>query len=174
MPCCRPSPASYSSYRSELAGLHGGLLFLLGLCKAHRIQNGRIIVACDNKGSLQKITRGHVKPQQQHFDYISAISSIIKDLPIQLELRHVKGHKDKLTSIDNLTILESMNVSADLHAKVKASITPSAHFQTKATIYKEWNPITFKLPNGTSTRLYSRLDKTLYELLTTQTSRTYW
>ena len=48
-------PASYSSYCSELAGLHGGLLFLLGLCKAYRIQNGRIIVACDNKGSLQKL-----------------------------------------------------------------------------------------------------------------------
>ena len=87
-------------------------------------RNRGVILACDNKGALHRITKNNIKPQEKHFDYISAINKIISELKITINLIHVEGHKDQRMSLDKLTVLESMNVIADTHAKIKAS-TPS-------------------------------------------------
>ena len=167
-------PSSYSAYRAELAGLHSGFLFLLGLCKAHNIQEGRIIVACDNKGALQRIARGNIKPQEKHFDYLSAIVKIISELKISITYTHVDGHKDRVKAFHELTILECMNVQADTHAKVKASIPPPNTFHHDINIHSEWSPIRVQTQEGKTIRLHSNLDKTLYNLLTIDNSRSYW
>ena len=76
--------SSFSAYRAELAGLHGGLTFILGLCKAYHITNGHITLSCDNDGALETITKQKIRLQQKHFDYLSAIHSIIAQLPLQI------------------------------------------------------------------------------------------
>ena len=167
-------PSSYSSYRSELAGIHAGLTVLLGICSSQKITSGRIVLACDNKGALQRIASGKTKPQHKNFDYLSAIQNIISELTITISISHVEGHKDEKMPFDKLTTLESMNVIADSHAKAKASTTPSKQFQTNATIYKEWSPLKFRLRDDSTIRIHSCLDTTLYELLTVSNSRNYW
>ena len=167
-------PSSYSSYRSELAGLHAGIMFLYGLCQAAPIHYGKITIACDNEGSLHRIAQRHTRTQEKHYDYISAINSIIDDMPITLEFTHVSGHKDRITSSENLTILECMNVSADTHARVKASVQPPIQLYSDSIIYKEWKPIMVTSANGQKIRLHSCLDKSLYDILTSTVSKHYW
>ena len=165
---------SFSAYRSELAGIHCGLMFIHCVCSVYNIQAGRLVVACDNNGVIQRITKRNVKPQDQHFDYLSGIEGLLADLKITINFSYVDGHKDKLYSLDNLSTLESMNVSADLHAKVKADSPTTPHFAQNAEIYKEWAPIKLVQNDGSTSRIHSSLDRTIYEFITTQPSRDYW
>ena len=126
--------SAHSAYRAELAGLHGGLTFLSALCKIHQLNSGHIIVACDNKGALQRIVRGNIKPQGKNFDYLSAIVNIVDELPIKISFTHVEGHRDRHTTLDNLTVLESMIVQADIHARIKASIPTPAEILRLNTV----------------------------------------
>ena len=167
-------PTAYSAYRAELAGLHCGLIFLESLTQIFKIKSGRIILSCDNKGALQRIARKQIRPQSKHFDYLSAITATISKLQIHITYIHVEGHRDKIISENNLTILESMNIQADLHAKLKAATPPSTAFSTDAAILHEWKPIKLPTSNRTLQRIHSEMDKTLYEYLTTRTSRNYW
>ena len=167
-------PESYSAYRSELAGIHSGLTFLLGICTAHNITQGRIVLACDNYGAIQRIKLGHTKPQNKHFDYLSAIQNILTALEITISLTHVEGHKDEIMSVNDLSTLESMNIIADTHARTKATSPPPPHFHTSANIFKEWKPLKFKHIDNSIIRIHSKLDSTLYDLLTVNNSRNYW
>ena len=167
-------PSAYSAYRSELAGIHAGLMFLTTICSAYNIHQGSILFACDNMGALQRIVKGTIRVQDQHFDYLSAIITLLKDLQITINFVHVDGHKDRDMAIENLSITESMNVSADTHAKVKAEEEPYENFHHTAAIYKEWPPIKIKQNTGFPIKIHSRLDKSLYDIITTSASRTYW
>ena len=166
--------SSFSAYRSELAGLHGGLIFVQTICRIYNIASGRITLSCDNKGALEKIVNKSVRLQDQHFDYVSVIINTINNLPIHITYIHVDGHKDKLVAHEDLSMLESMNVSADNHARTKASINPSATFRTNAEILNENKPIVIYDEFGTKLRIHSNLDKHLYAHITTPTSKAYW
>ena len=109
--------------------------------------------------------------QDQHFDYVSAIINTINTLPIHINYIHVDGHKDKLVAHDDLSMLESMNVLTDTHAKTKASINPSAAFWCNAEILNENKPIVVYNELGTKLRIHSNLDKKLYTHITTPTSK---
>ena len=67
-----------------------------------------------------------------------------------------------------------MNIIADTHAKIKASTPPPHLFHTSADIYMEWKPIKFQQHPASTVRIHSRLDSTLYDLLTIEKSRSYW
>ena len=168
------NPESFSAYRSELAGLHGGLSLLYAITETHEIRKGRIVIACDNNGVIPKITTGNVRPQDKHFDYLSGIQTIIKLLKIKVQFTHVEGHKDQVTSLDKLTVLEEMNVQADIHAKIKASIPPPLTLQTQAEVFKGWKTLRIRKSNDHITRLHSTLDTSLYDLLTVDSSQKYW
>lgn len=166
--------ASYSAYRAELAGIHGGLVFIQGLCKIYKIPTGKIILACDNDGAISRIQDDSIRLQDKHFDYISAIINILSQLPLTVDITYVDGHKDSKLAIDELSTLESMNVSADTHAKIKAGTNPPANFESEAEILHEMTPIKLRNESGIPIRIHSNLDKVLYEKLTTNTSRKYW
>ena len=167
-------PTSFSAYRSELAGIHGGLSFIQGLCESYDIQQGRIVLACDNEGAIKRIKTGLVRLQDKHFDYISAIITILSKLPITVQITHVEGHKDSVLALEKLTTLEEMNVIADTHAKLKANTNPPIAFETEAGILHEWSPIQMKNEEGIPIRFHSNLDKELYAQITQKTLRTYW
>ena len=166
--------SAYSAYRAELAGIHGGLLLILGLCTSYNIEKGRIILGCDSKGALSRIQKGQIKLQDKHFDYISAIITILKKLPITVNFIHVAGHKDKIMALDQLSILENMNVQAHTHAKLKAAINPPLNFHSEAEILHEWAPVKIRNHDGTDIKIHSNFDKELYKQLTIKTSREYW
>ena len=166
-------PDSHSAYRAELAGIHCGLCFLYAICNSHNVKRGRIILGCDNKGALVRITKGNIKPQDQHFDYLSAITNIISELPLRIDCIHVEGHKDRVLSSDQLSLLECMNIQADTHAKIKAQTEPTATHEY-GSIFKEWSPVYYQDELGNKLRLHSTLDKSLYQLLTRRSSRLYW
>ena len=165
---------AYSTYRAELAGIHAGLLLILGLCETYNVEKGRIILGCNNNGAIKRIQTGQIKLQYKHFDFLSAIITIINKLPITVNLTHVDGHKDEVMALENLSILESMNVQADIHAKVKAAINLPSTFHTEAEIAHEWAPVKVRNEYGIQTKIYSSFDKDLYNRLTTFTSRNYW
>ena len=166
--------SSFSSYRAELAGIHGGLAFIQGLCESHQITTGRIILACDNKGAITRILQGNIRLQDKHFDYISAILTILSKLTIKVEMTHVEGHKDSTMALEDLSTLERMNVIADTHAKLKADTNPPPNFDIDSEILHEWSPIKIQCEEGPPIRIHSNLDKELYQKITTQTSRSYW
>ena len=165
---------SFSAYRAELAGLHGGLNFILALCKSYHITSGRITLSCDNDGALGKIANQQARLQQKHFDYITAIHNIISQLPLQITYTQVDGHKDQTTSIRDLTLLESMNILADDHAKIKAANTPSEQGYNTFEIPYEWSPLYLVNDEGGKIRIHSCMDKELYTYLTTRSSKSYW
>ena len=131
-------------------------------------------MACDNNGAIQRIHHKHTKSQNLHFDYLSAIQQIISELKITIHIQHVEGHKDRVLSSNNLSTIETMNITADTHAKLKATGPLPQHFQREAKIFKEWPPLKIRLENNSTLRIHSRTDHTLYDLLTTQATRKYW
>ena len=165
---------SYSAYRSELAGIHCGLIFIHCVCSVNQLKTGRLIVACDNNGTIQRVIKGDVKPQEKHFYYLSGIARLLTDLQITINFSYVEGHKDMHHSLNELSTLESMNVSADIHAKVKADETPSPQFTQDAEIYKEWPPLKLIHDDGSTSRIHSCIDSTIYEFITSKPSRDYW
>ena len=165
---------SFSAYRAELAGIHGGLVFIQGLCKVYEITTGKISLACDNDGAISRIQDDNIRLQDKHFDYISAILTILSDLPITVEITQVAGHKDSITNLSNLSTLECMNVSADMHGKLKADINPPINFESEAEILHEWTPIKIKNVTGESVRIHSNFEKELYEHITAKNSQSYW
>ena len=149
-------------------------MFILRLCNTYRITEGRIIIACDNKGAIQRIQKGQPKVQNKHYDYLSAIASMLTHLPVKTTFIHVDGHKNETTSLQDLTLLESMNINADSHAKAKASVSTPTEYSTDQGIYGEWAVIKHRSADGNITRIHSNLDSTLYDFLTTNTSKQYW
>ena len=83
------------------------------------------------------------------------------------------GHKDEVMAIDELSTLESMNVQADIHAKLKAAINPPAHFHSDVEIFNEWALVKIRHPDGTEYKIHSNFDKEMYNQLTISTSREY-
>ena len=120
---CAGRKSSHSAYRAELAGIFGGLMLVKALCKVNNIQNGRLILACDGLGAVKKIQHHNVTLSAKHYDYVSSIRAIIKELPIQISIKHVEGHTDKHTPVHELGTIERMNVLADSLAREKNEIS---------------------------------------------------
>ena len=88
------------------------------------------------------------------FDIIQAIRKIIEDLPIQVDIFHVKSHQDRDKPFNKLTPYAKMNVLADRYAKYLHSqpettigIFPSWIPGIKAAIYHGASQITSDIPN---------------------------
>ena len=86
------------------------------LCQLHDINQGSVTIGLDGKSTFNGIQQPHPpNPQIKHYDIIMDIRRKIKSLPVNIYLRYVAGHQDKLTS--NLDWWERQNVRMDLKAK---------------------------------------------------------
>ena len=161
-----------SAYRGELSGLYGGILLVKCVCDYRQITRGHILIGCDGLGALQRIQK---KPSlsSNHFDYVSAIQNLVKDLPISYRFTHVKGHLDDSIDLDHLSIVEKMNVHADILAKQANNQTfDFTHIET-LPLYKEYGPINIH-SSSQSKKISSTINKSLYAKLTKSPTRSYW
>jgi len=112
-------PREVNAYRSELQGIHAVLLALTVICKVYNILEGKIQLACDNEQGVRYTNdkRLDVPSSVHHADLIRAIRRLRKELPIQVEMLDVDGHKDKLVPFHALSPHEKLNCQADHKAK---------------------------------------------------------
>ena len=107
---------SMDSYRAEIYGIYGILVTLQHLVKTHNIQEGQILIACDNKaGLLNSLAYNRATIKQGSFDILWAIYKIRQNLPIKISYQHVKGHQDETGK--QLNLLETLNCIMDRKAK---------------------------------------------------------
>jgi hypothetical protein len=85
------------SYRSELAGIFGQIIFINLICQIHGITQGAITSRCDGKGALTKVFSDddEADTNDSQFDLLSATRSALKASPITWHFHHVKGHQDE-------------------------------------------------------------------------------
>ena len=166
-------PAScQSAYRGELAGLYGGLFTLKALCDYKNITSGRIIIGCDGLGAIKKI---QAKPSlsTKHFDYLSAIHHLLADLSVRCQFIHVQGHQDDYLDLHQLSIVERMNIQADLLAKQAIENERNCGNPSELRLYKEYGPVL--LPTTQSSyKFTSNFAKEMYKELTKTPTRSYW
>ena len=109
--------APMDSYRAEMYGIYAILVCLQCLVQQHKITEGGILIACDNKASLINSlaysTRAPISSGS--YDILWAIQKLCKSLPLQISYQHVKGHQD--TAGKRLTLLEKLNCIMDKRAK---------------------------------------------------------
>ena len=83
-----------NSYRCELAGLIGGVLLIILICKAHNITNGGVLVACDNISSIRISDPAFIlDPTEESFDLVCCLYHLIQSSPVTLTDEHVRGHQ---------------------------------------------------------------------------------
>lgn len=170
---CAGQKKVHSAYRGELAGLYGGLKMVEAIYKIYDIQEGRIILGCDGQGAITRIQHDRISLSSSNFDYASAIRSVLSQLPLHIDYMHVKGHADKHTPLENLSVVEIMNIWADKMAKRCNSTIYDDALLANLPLKGEFGPI--KLPNGQNqTKITSAFRKTMYESLTKISTNNYW
>ena len=111
-------------YRSELQGIHTIFLAIKAVCILHKITNGKIKLACDNKLAAELSAKDvlRVPSQWHHADLIWAIRKIKSELPVEVEFCHVKGHQDDNIALEDLPRLAQLNVHVDRMAKDRLDV----------------------------------------------------
>ena len=112
-------PLEVNAYRSELQGFHSMLLALHQICRFYKLTEGHITLACDNDTCMRLAAdqRPRVPCRQGHADLIRAIRHLLAEIPIQVTLSNVKGHKDSTHAWEELSPLEQLNCTMDKSAK---------------------------------------------------------
>ena len=112
----------HNSYRSELGGLLGIVIFLRAVEMITRPPitplAAALTIACDGKSALYKsllTAKCHFSSKNKACDIISAIIDHHQKLHISLCPEHVEGHRDRQGN--QLTLLEQLNVEMDDLAK---------------------------------------------------------
>jgi len=109
----------HSAYRSELAGIYGGLRFIDSIGLTSRPREVRVV--CDGLSALQ--TSFGILPLQAGqsnldlLQLIRKVKSSILDKGIRLTPVHVYGHADDLEVPTVLTFEETLNITMDARAK---------------------------------------------------------
>ncbi|MCA1800669.1 MAG: hypothetical protein LC650_05195 [Actinobacteria bacterium] len=106
------------SHRCEVSGLYSIVLIVKAIAQQHNVQQGHILIACDNETSL-RIFDPDYKPDPQHknFDLVNATWRIVKSSNIHWEPFHVYGHQENKRPLASLSRLERLNVAMDRTAK---------------------------------------------------------
>ena len=82
-----------SAYQSELAGINGLLSCIKIIVKKFGITNGSIEIGLDGESAKDQAEDDYfLKIQQPSFDIILDIRKRIKDLPIDIKWRWIRGH----------------------------------------------------------------------------------
>ena len=112
-------PREVNAYRSELQGIHTGLLGVSALCEYGKLSSGKILIGCDcEKGvDLAASTVPNISLQRKHVDLIRAIRRICASLPIDVQFFHLEGHQDDHKSVSLLDRPSQLNVMMDDTAK---------------------------------------------------------
>ena len=112
-----PGSSKMNSYRAEVFGIYTILIAVQQLCQNYQLQNGKLIVACDNDDGLMHslIFERRIPVRFKTFDLLWAIHSLLQQLPILIVPTKVTGHTDRLGRAK--TLLERLNIEMDQKAK---------------------------------------------------------
>ena len=83
----------------------------------HRFQPTTIAVDNDSALDIAIIFSGAVLPTDQHFDVVSSIRAVLKQIRTPIQHSRVKGHRDLEVPLHKLTKLELLNYECNLLAK---------------------------------------------------------
>ena len=122
-------PEAQCSYRSELAGLLGIVVFLRRLMSSFSAVTGTVTFATDSDAVLGRIFRkGHPATVADHsWDLLSLCQSMMTGLPsLTWQWRHLKGHQDKGSG--DLDIWARRNIFADSCAGAVYDQVPQHEF----------------------------------------------
>jgi hypothetical protein len=117
--CSVPGPAEWqSAYRSELCGILGSVYCITNLVAKKGITTGKVRIGCDGLSAIQQVQNFRVTQSalRKHYDLISAIKTLIRNTPVDIEFFHVKGHQDDdaTAALDRFALL---NIRMDSSAK---------------------------------------------------------
>ena len=109
-----------SSYRSEIGGIFGIVVYVGLVCKVFKITQGKITVGCDGIEALKSVflegEENEIDISHPDYDMVSAIQKLIRESPIEWCWRHMKGHQDD----DGSAVLDKwaeLNIEMDNLAK---------------------------------------------------------
>lgn len=160
-----------SSYRGELGGLLGAIMFTKYVCAKWEVQSGSVTIGCDCKGALALVrTNRVINSQWNSYDLLSRITKEIKKSGIIFQFVYVQGHQDSKKKWEDLDDWEMANVHADLLAKQYL-----AHFGLR---HKDLLPERDKDDMWTicyrSEMVVCNIHKVLYEKIWAATGKSFW
>jgi hypothetical protein len=133
------------------------------------ITAGSLEVACDGALALSKIFSLVSLAQLNNpcYDLLFVAQKLYRQSPLTWRTRHVKGHQDDGTSIDNLDIYSKLNIEMDTMAKSFQQEAQAAkrHF---VTIHEPWSLWI------DSCKIGNDLDTVVYDTAHSPDARTYW
>lgn len=162
-------PSEQDSFRSEVGGILAIVLLTNQLCQHYAISSGTMELACDCQSALTVIfVHEWDTPTQASYDLIHAARKAILCSPITWRWRHVKGHQDRHTTLDQLDWRSQLNVEIDSLAKAYWNETYASHQPFYDTSDGSWH-------FGFGNRQFSHLDRKLvYESCHGPPLRDYW
>ena len=110
----------HDAYRSEIAGLYGIVMAVNMLMKIGNISGAKIEVGCDGLSALHRsfwANEADISCTNAHFDLLSGIHGLKRDMDVTWTYRHIPGHQDNipLANLDRWAIL---NIECDYRAKL--------------------------------------------------------
>ena len=131
-----------SAYRSKLAGIEGALAIIESVCTVHNIQQGAATIGLDGQQALIEASGNWpLNPNWADFDMVTNIHAKVKQLPITIHWKWIKGHQDDNVSFKDLDDWAKANVLVNNIAKaywnhmVAEGSKPTAHqFGNKAWV----------------------------------------
>ncbi len=178
----------HSAYRSELAGLLG---IAVGIFSLHTVaqlydfypppsvtfrdsqHHPSIVIGCDGLSALNRCFHNSIESTSltwQQFDLITAVVGWWSALPFRPCHTHVKGHQEKHTPLDQLTLLEWLNVDMDYFAK--SIILGTNHVQHPSSLPTMEFGAALVFFRGEA--VTSDLENSLYHALTSRPLLDHW
>jgi hypothetical protein len=164
-----PPTAQYMDHyskRPEAAALFAGLSWIHALLKRYPDTNPEtgptpsLPIPVDNKAVILDVHRtiddltATFHLLHPDYDILQAIRSVIADLPMAVDIFHVKSHQDQQKPIEDLHPHAQINVHADHHADAIYAIPPPSTGLfpswvpgTRAALFHKQSQITKDLPN---------------------------
>jgi hypothetical protein len=159
----------HSAYRSELSGILAVMIMVKHICEHHKIKEGAVELACDGLSAIDKafsyVSLLHI--DEPDFDLIAAIKHQWRYSPILWKVRHVRGHQDKHTAINNLDRWSRLNVEMDQLAKayIEVAKVRPRHFSISGEPWSIW------IENKKITK---DIASTIYEIAHVDQIKQYW
>ena len=166
------NPRTLSSYRTELGGLAAVLYVLQIIVQVFEVETGVVTLYCDNKSALENTfdempKRGIYPLLATDYDLLILLREILSTLPIQVIIRHIKGHYKG----DERRVEHDLNALADTMAEqfrldppkgYEPTSYPQFHKAHIVAAYIEGSMITSKLKSQVYSRMYQKeLEQTL-------------
>ena len=163
-----------SSFRSEMVGILAIIDLINSVCLDFKITDGTLTIYCDSKSVISVMNNWmtvKMTPKHKNTDIISAALKLRDAIPIDIHFKHVFGHQDRMTSIQNLDPIAKLNVEVDEKAKnlaidiINNNVKYDQHHQ---------HPLSFSTCRWNQVTILQQLSNDLYKHITHNNMHIYW